>query len=77
MLNSLMLISTVFDAHLGHYSYKVCGIPYCKDVSFDNDLGNIDMDSLVVQNEYVFAQVSGSLVNQIKIYLLCEHTVYY
>ncbi|XP_064630142.1 VPS10 domain-containing receptor SorCS1-like [Lineus longissimus] len=40
------------------YSYKACAFPYCKDVTVDKSLGNIDIHSLTVQDQYIFVQKS-------------------
>ncbi len=42
----------------GKYQYKICAPKYCDDKTFDKDVSmDIDVNSLIVINEYVFVQV--------------------
>ncbi len=43
---------------LGKYQYKICAPKYCDDKTFDKDVSmDIDVNSLIVINEYIFVQV--------------------
>ena len=45
----------------GEYEYKVI-LADLTDVTFDRDIGTIDMDSLLVQDQYVFIQVMAVML---------------
>ena len=52
-----------YVVNLGKYRYHAVKEPYPTEIPFDMDLGYIDVNSVVVQNEYIFVQVR---------YLHCE-----
>ena len=45
---------------LGKYRYHAVKKPYPTEVPIDPDFGYIDVESVVVQNEYIFVQVRFS-----------------
>lgn len=47
----------ILDSQTGHYLYKAVTTPYPKDVTVDSSIGNIDVNSLLVEKEYIFIQV--------------------
>jgi len=42
---------------VGKYRYHAVKDPYPTEVPIDTELGDIDVGSVVVQNEYIFVQV--------------------
>ena len=47
----------------GHYYYKAVKYPYPTDATIENDLGIIEVDSLLVINEYIFVQKSSQFAS--------------
>jgi len=45
---------------IGKYRYHAVKEPYPTEVAIDPDFGYIDVDSIVVQNEFIFVQVRFS-----------------
>jgi len=50
-------ICVCFTVTVGKYRYHAVKDPYPTEVPIDTELGDIDVGSVVVQNEYIFVQV--------------------
>ena len=59
----LFKVLVMFKFYAGKYLYKVCGYPYCNDTNSESEItSDIDVNSLVIINEYVFVQVSNNFI---------------
>ena len=57
------IINSRLNVNVGKYRYKVCGYPYCNDTNSESEItSDIDVNSLVIINEYVFVQVENNLI---------------
>ena len=67
MFKSCLTVQSISNSRLnvyvGKYRYKVCGTPYCNDTNSESEItSDIDVNSLVIINEYVFVQVENNLI---------------
>ena len=67
MFKSCLTVQSISNSRLnvyvGKYRYKVCGTPYSNDTNSESEItSDIDVNSLVIINEYVFVQVENNLI---------------
>ena len=61
--HALKFVCPVYYNLSGQYVYKAVTYPYPTDVTIRNDLGVIEVDSLLVINEYIFIQKSSQFAS--------------